>query len=117
MEAQRKNFIEGAVTRGVDRSVAGHIFEQVNKFAGYGFNKSHAAAYALVAYQTGYLKANYPVEFMAASMSLDRGNTDKLYAFRAELQRLGIALLPRSEERRVGKGCVSTCKSRWSPYH
>src|SRR3546814_2930492 len=82
MEAQRKNFIEGAVTRGVDRSVAGHIFEQVNKFAGYGFNKSHAAAYALVAYQTGYLKANYPVEFMAASMSLDRGNTDKLYAFR-----------------------------------
>src|SRR3546814_13709831 len=60
MEAQRKNFIEGAVTRGVDRSVAGHIFEQVNKFAGYGFNKSHAAAYALVAYQTGYLKANYP---------------------------------------------------------
>ena len=64
------------------------------KFAGYGFNKSHAAAYALVAYQTAYLKANHPVEFMAASMTLDLGNTDKLAHFRPELDRLGIALLP-----------------------
>ena len=64
------------------------------KFAGYGFNKSHAAAYALVAYQTAYLKANHPVEFMAASMTLDLGNTDKLAHFRQELDRLGIALLP-----------------------
>jgi DNA polymerase-3 subunit alpha len=64
------------------------------KFAGYGFNKSHAAAYALVAYQTAYLKANYPVEFMAASMTLDLGNTDKLNHFRQELGRLGIMLLP-----------------------
>ena len=64
------------------------------KFAGYGFNKSHAAAYALVAYQTAYLKANYPVEFLAASMTLDMGNTDKLNLFRQELSRLGIALLP-----------------------
>ncbi|MGD8810142.1 MAG: DNA polymerase III subunit alpha, partial [Gammaproteobacteria bacterium] len=94
MEAQRKIFIDGAVERGVDKGVAGHVFEQVNKFAGYGFNKSHAAAYALVAYQTAYLKANYPVEFMAASMTLDMGNSEKLGGFRAELDRLGIALLP-----------------------
>jgi len=65
----------------------------VAKFAGYGFNKSHAAAYALVAYQTAWLKANYPVEFLAASMTLDLGNTDKLNVFRQELNRLGISLL------------------------
>jgi DNA polymerase-3 subunit alpha len=94
MEAQRKSFIDGAVEREVERGVAGHIFEQVNKFAGYGFNKSHAAAYALVAYQTGYLKANHPVEFMAASMTLDMGNTDKLNGFKVELERTGIQLLP-----------------------
>ena len=94
MEAQRMQFIDGAKTRGVDADVAEHIFEQVAKFAGYGFNKSHAAAYALVAYQTAYLKANHPVEFMAALMSLDIGNTDKLNLFRQECDRLGIGLLP-----------------------
>jgi DNA polymerase-3 subunit alpha len=94
MEAQRKAFIGGAVARGVAERVAEHIFEQVAKFAGYGFNKSHAAAYALVAYQTAYLKANHPVEFMAASMTLDLGNTDKLNVFRGECDRLGIKLLP-----------------------
>jgi DNA polymerase-3 subunit alpha len=94
MEAQRENFIEGAVARGVPKAKASDIFDQVDKFAGYGFNKSHAAAYALVAYQTAYLKANYPVEFMAASMTFDLGNTDKLNVFRQELQRLGIDLLP-----------------------
>jgi DNA polymerase-3 subunit alpha len=94
MDDQRKTFVEGALTKGVDRRRAELIFDQMAKFAGYGFNKSHAAAYALVAYQTAYLKANYPVEFMAASMTLDMGNTDKLNQFRAELGRLGIALLP-----------------------
>ena len=64
------------------------------KFAGYGFNKCHAAAYALVAYQTAYLKANHPVEFFAASMTLDMGNADKLGNFRRELERLQIPLLP-----------------------
>ena len=93
MEAQRKTFIEGATARGVPKAKAEQIFEQVNKFAGYGFNKSHAAAYALVAYQTAYLKANYPVEFLAASMTFDMGNTDKLNVFRQELGRLGIPLL------------------------
>ena len=93
MEAQRKIFNEGAVKNDVNAEKADEIFDQVNKFAGYGFNKSHAAAYALVAYQTAYLKANYPVEFMAASMTYDMNNTDKLNIFRQELSRLKIPLL------------------------
>ena len=84
MAAQRKDFVKGATDRGIDRAHADAIFDLLERFAEYGFNKSHAAAYALVAYQTAYLKANYPVEFMAASMTLDMGNTDKLSEFRAE---------------------------------
>ncbi len=94
MDAQRQQFVDGAVARGVDAALADHIFDQMAKFAGYGFNKSHAAAYALVAYQTAYLKANHPVEFMAALMTLELGNTDKLNLLRQELDRLGIRLLP-----------------------
>ncbi len=94
MDAQRKTFVEGAVARGVAEAQASQIFDQVAKFAGYGFNKSHAAAYALIAYQTAYLKANYPVEFFAASMTFEVGNTDKLNLFRQELDRLAIKLLP-----------------------
>jgi DNA polymerase-3 subunit alpha len=94
MDAQRAVFMKGAENNNVDQEQASYIFDLVNKFAGYGFNKSHAAAYALVAYQTGYLKTNYPVEFMAASMCLDLGNTDKLNIFRQELQRMDIKLLP-----------------------
>ncbi len=93
MDAQRALFIEGAVERKVAPAQAALIFERVNKFAGYGFNKCHSAPYAMVAYQTAYLKANYPVEFFAASMTLDMGNTDKLSVFRRELQRQGIPLL------------------------
>jgi DNA polymerase-3 subunit alpha len=93
MDAQRETFVEGAVRRGVDRAKASHIFDLVGKFAGYGFVKSHAAAYALVAYQTAYFKANYPVEFLAASMSLDLANTDKLGVFRQELMACGVPLL------------------------
>ncbi len=93
MDKQRQIFVDGACARGVPDGKANHIFDLVNKFAGYGFNKSHAAAYALVAYQTAYLKANHPVEFLAASMSLDLNNTDKLNTFRQELVRLGIRLL------------------------
>ena len=93
MASQRAVFVDGAVANGVDRARASLIFDQVDKFAGYGFNKSHAAAYAMVAYQTAYLKANYPVEFLAASMTLEVGNTDRLGIFRQELDRLGIALL------------------------
>ena len=81
MKAQKARFIEGATANGVDQKRASMVFDQVDSFAGYGFNKSHAAAYALVAYQTAYLKANYPVAFLAASMSLDYERTDKLNVF------------------------------------
>ena len=94
MDKQRQIFLEGAAKQSVDAVQASRIFEHVNKFAGYGFNKSHAAAYALVAYQTAYLKANHPVEFLAASMTLDIHNTDKLSHFKQELGRLRIAVLP-----------------------
>jgi DNA polymerase-3 subunit alpha len=90
MDAQRARFVEGAVANGVREADANAIFDLLARFADYGFNKSHAAAYALVAYQTAYLKANYPVEFLAASMSLELSNTDKLGEFRREAQRLGI---------------------------
>src|SRR5205807_7995662 len=90
MKAQQERFVSGAVERGVERAQAEAIFELLERFADYGFNKSHAAAYALVAYQTAYLKANYPVEFFAASMTLDMGNTDKLSEFRSEAERLAV---------------------------
>jgi DNA polymerase III subunit alpha len=96
MKAQRERFVSGAVERGVERGQAETIFELLERFADYGFNKSHAAAYALVAYQTAYMKANYPVEFLAASMTLDLGNTDKLAEFRDEAKRLGIIVEPPS---------------------
>ncbi|MFC7050567.1 DNA polymerase III subunit alpha [Emcibacter nanhaiensis] len=94
MDKQRARFQEGADNKGVDPKQAAHIFDLVAKFAGYGFNKSHAAAYALVAYHTAYLKANFPVEFMAAIMSLDLNNTDKLQIFKEELKSLHIPILP-----------------------
>ena len=94
MDRQREAFIGGARARSVSEGKASHIFDLVAKFAGYGFNKSHAAAYALIAYQTAYLKANYPIEFFAASMTLDLGNSDKLNVYRQELNRRGIVLLP-----------------------
>ncbi|MFN3827580.1 MAG: DNA polymerase III subunit alpha [Micavibrio sp.] len=95
MHAQRQKFVDGAVEHSqVTPERASEIFDQIDKFAGYGFNKSHAAAYALISYWTGWLKANYPVEFMAASMSLDMGNTDKLAVFKQELDKMGIPLLP-----------------------
>ncbi len=94
MEAQRAIFVGGAVEKGIEERQANFVFDLMEKFSGYGFNKSHSAPYALVAYQTAYLKANYPVEFLAASMALDIGNTDKLNQFRQEASRLGIRLLP-----------------------
>jgi DNA polymerase-3 subunit alpha len=99
MQKQSSIFVEGCVARGIDKAQAEAIFELLERFADYGFNKSHAAAYALVAYQTAYMKANYPVEFLAASMTLDMGNTDKLSEFRAEAERLGIKVDPPSINR------------------
>lgn len=95
MDQQRKIFIEGAAnSHNVPNDQADYIFEQINKFAGYGFNKSHAAAYALIAYWTAWLKANYPLQFMAASMTLDKGNTDKLSVFKQDMDKMGLTLLP-----------------------
>ncbi|MGE0755168.1 MAG: DNA polymerase III subunit alpha [Alphaproteobacteria bacterium] len=94
MEAQRGIFIERSVDRGVEKDDAESIFELIAKFAAYGFNKSHAAAYALIAYQTAFLKANHPVEFLAASMTYDMHNTDKLGIFREDAAQLGIEMLP-----------------------
>jgi DNA polymerase-3 subunit alpha len=99
MDAQRGRFVSGATERGLSKALADEIFDLLAKFADYGFNKSHAAAYALIAFQTAYLKANYPVEFLAASMTLDLDNTDKLSEFRREAQRLGIAVEPPSINR------------------
>jgi DNA polymerase-3 subunit alpha len=96
MDAQRERFVSGATERGIEKAKANEIFDLLAKFADYGFNKSHAAAYALVAFQTAYLKANHPVEFLAASMTLDLDNTDKLAEFRREAQRLGIQVEPPS---------------------
>jgi DNA polymerase-3 subunit alpha len=99
MDQQRTRFVSGAIENGVEKGRAQYIFELVAKFAGYGFNKSHAAAYALIAYQTAYLKAHYPTEFVAASMTLDMGNADKLSAFTQEARRLDIRLEPPSVNR------------------
>src|SRR3954463_9556053 len=99
MASQRGDFISGSVERGIGRADAEVIFDACAKFAEYGFNKSHSAPYALLTYQTAYLKTNYPVEFLAASMTLDTGNTDKLAEFRAEAVRLGIKVMPPSINR------------------
>ncbi|MEZ5984440.1 MAG: DNA polymerase III subunit alpha [Hyphomonas sp.] len=95
MIAQRQRFVEGAAkNKGMEAPLANEIFDTMEKFAGYGFNKSHAAAYALIGYHTGYLKRHFTVEFLAASMSLDLGNTDKLAAFFQEAKRLKIPVIP-----------------------
>jgi DNA polymerase-3 subunit alpha len=94
MAKQKSRFIEGAKERGVSDAKASHIFDLVEEFAGYGFNKSHAAAYAVVAYQTAYLKAHFPVDFIAASMSLDLSNSDKLASFVQDAKRINVTMLP-----------------------
>ncbi|MFT8471896.1 DNA polymerase III subunit alpha [Acetobacter persici] len=94
MDTQREIFTEGATKRGIDRDKAVEVFDLMAKFADYGFNKSHAAAYALVSYQTAWMKANYPVAFLAGCMSLARERTEKLAALRQEAERMGIKVLP-----------------------
>ncbi|MCB1460003.1 MAG: DNA polymerase III subunit alpha, partial [Nitratireductor sp.] len=96
MDQQRTRFVDGAVEGGLTKSKANEIFDLLAKFADYGFNKSHAAAYALVSYQTAWLKAGYPVEFLAASMQLDINNTDKLAIFHQEAGDRGIEIVPPS---------------------
>ena len=94
MDKQRVRFTEGSIERGIPEKKAKEVFDLMAKFASYGFNKSHAAAYALVAYHTAYLKANFPAEFMAASMNLDLANTDKLNIFKQDLEKAGFDVRP-----------------------
>ncbi len=94
MQKERERFIYGAQRRGVPERQAGEIFDQMETFAMYGFNKSHSAAYALISYQTAYLKAHYPEEFMAALLTLDMGDTDKTFKNIAECRERGIRILP-----------------------
>ena len=95
LEAQREKFIQGAIAKGHSKNLAVTIFEKViEPFAGYGFNKSHAACYAMIAYQTAYLKAHYPTEFMTALMSADYGNSDRIVIEIGESEQMGIQVLP-----------------------
>ncbi len=94
MAKQRAIFLEGCEKQGIDRDLSGNIFDLVEKFAGYGFNKSHSAAYALVSYQTAWLKCHYPAPFMAAVISADMQNTDKVVIFIEECRNMGIAPSP-----------------------
>jgi len=94
MDRQKSRFIDGAVKNNVDARLAGDIFELVNEFAGYGFNKSHAAAYAMISFRTAYLKAMHPTEFVAATMSLDITNVEKLAQFFQEAKRIGVKVAP-----------------------
>lgn len=94
MAKERPKFVKGAVANGVPEKKAGEVFDLLEKFANYGFNKSHAAAYAVVSYQTAWLKANHPVEFMAAVMNCDIHLTDKLAVYKRECDRMGIEIVP-----------------------
>lgn len=96
MAGMRRRFLEGAEQRGVDRGTAVRVFDQIERFAGYGFNKSHAVSYAVLAYQTAYLKVHYPAEFMAAYMASEIGNIDKLASLVRECRRLGMEIVPPS---------------------
>jgi len=106
LEKQKQRFIEGAVKNKISKEVAASIFLKIEPFAEYGFNKSHAAAYALIAYQTAYLKSYYPNEFIAASMSNELANTDKLSEFYEELKRLNI---------NVQRPCINKCFAEFLP--
>ncbi len=94
MEQQREKFIRQAVERGIEQKVAERIFELMAYFSGYGFNKSHSAGYAMISYQTAFLKSNYPLEFMAALLTSEKDNTDKLIFYINECNRMGIEILP-----------------------
>jgi len=94
MAKQRQVFMDGAATRGIAADTATYIFDLMEKFAGYGFNKSHSAAYALVSYQTAWLKSHYPAAFMAAVLSSDMDNTDKVVMLIDECRAMGLAVLP-----------------------
>ncbi|WP_299846769.1 DNA polymerase III subunit alpha [uncultured Paracoccus sp.] len=106
MAKERPKFVDGAVAQGVEPKKAGEVFDLLEKFANYGFNKSHAAAYAVVSYQTAWLKANHPVEFMAAVMNCDIHLTDKLAIYKRECDRMGIEIVPPCVNRSAPKFTV-----------
>lgn len=106
MARQREGFIEGAIERRVNKRLASYIFDLIEKFAGYGFNRSHSAAYALIAYQTAWLKAHYPAAFMAAVLSADMDNTDKVVTMIAECRDLGL---------RVSSPSINRCEYEFVP--
>ncbi|MCJ7812708.1 DNA polymerase III subunit alpha, partial [bacterium] len=94
MQEQRTAFIQGAMERTVSEDIANSIFDLMDRFAGYGFNKSHATCYSIVAYQTAFLKAHYPLEFMASNLTSEMGNTDRIVILIDECRRMGIDILP-----------------------
>ncbi|MDD5109177.1 MAG: DNA polymerase III subunit alpha [Candidatus Omnitrophica bacterium] len=94
MEKERKNFLNGCIKNSIKESTASKIFDLIEYFSGYGFNKSHSTAYALISYRTAYLKANYPVEFMSALLTSERDNTDKIVEYVNESIRMGLKVLP-----------------------
>jgi len=99
IERQRENFVKGAGNKGISTGKANRIFDAMVKFGGYGFNKSHASAYALLAYQTAWLKANYPLEYMTVLLSSEMENTDKIVEYISECHQMGIVVLPPSVEK------------------
>ena len=107
MEQAKSKFIEGATKKGIDRRTSEKIFNFIEYFAGYGFNKSHSTAYALISYRTAYLKANYPVEFMTALMTSERDNIDKVAFYIEESERMGIQILPPSINESFSKFTVT----------
>jgi DNA polymerase III subunit alpha len=106
LEKQKERFVSGAIKNGITKDTANFIFKKIEPFAEYGFNKSHAAAYAMIAYQTAYLKTYYPNEFIAASMSNELSNTDKLSEFYEELKRLNI---------KIYRPCINKCFAEFIP--
>ena len=106
LEKQKEGFVNGAVKNGISKDTAVFIFKKIEPFAEYGFNKSHATAYAMIAYQTAYLKTYYPNEFIAASMTTELSNTDKLSEFYEELKRIKI---------KVHRPCVNQCFADFVP--
>ncbi len=106
LEKQKQNFVDGAIKNGIAKDIAVFIFKKIEPFAEYGFNKSHAAAYAMIAYQTAYLKTYYPNEFVAASMTNELSNTDKLSEFFEELKRLKIKVI---------RPCINECFAEFIP--